>query len=77
MHAFGCLQEPTFAWWVKTVLRRRNRIISKVNKKYWRTTRKYGVRVPKFVQEALQLDEINGNTLWRDAINKEMSKIGT
>ena len=22
----------------------------------------------------VQLDEINGNTLWRDAINKEMSK---
>ena len=69
--------EPAFAWWVKTVLRRRNRIISKVKKKYWRTTHKYGVRVPKSVQEALQLDEINGNTLWRDAINKEMSKIGT
>ena len=66
--------EPAFAWWVKTVLRRRNRIISKVKKKYWRTTHKYGVRVPKSVQEALQLDEINGNTLWRDAINKEMSK---
>ena len=68
--------EPAFAWWVKTVLRRRNRIISKVKKKYmyWRTTHKYGVRVPKSVQEALQLDEINGNTLWRDAIKKEMSK---
>ena len=74
----NCIQDgPAFAWWVKTVLRRRNRIISKVKKKYWRTTHKYGVRVPKSVQEALQLDEINGNTLWRDAINKEMSKIGT
>ena len=66
--------EPAFAWWVKPVLRRRNRIISKVKKKYWRTTHKYGIRVPKSVQEALQLDEINGNTLWQDAINKEMSK---
>ena len=41
--------EPAFAWWVKPVLRRRNRIISKVKKKYWRTTHKYGIRVPKSV----------------------------
>ena len=52
-------EEPAFAWWVKTVLRRRNRTTSKVKKKCWRTTHKYGVRVPKSVQEALQLDEIN------------------
>ena len=66
--------EPAFAWWVKQVLRRRNRIISKVKKKYWRTTHKYGVRVPKTWEEALELDRQNGNNLWRDAINKEMSK---
>lgn len=67
-------EEPAFAWWVQTVLRRRNRIISKVKKKYWRTTHKYGVRVPKTWEEALQLDQENGNNLWRDAINKEMAK---
>ena len=67
-------EEPAFAWWVKSVLRRRNRIISKVKSKYWRTTHKYGIRVPKSVKEALQLDQINGNTMWQDAINKEMSK---
>ena len=69
-------EEPAFVLWVKSVLRRHNSIVSKVKKKYWRTTHKHGVRVPtsKSVQEALQLDEINGNTLWRDAINKEMSK---
>ena len=66
--------EPAFVWWVKHVLRRRNRIISKVKKKYWRTTHKYGVRVPKTWEEALDLDRQNGNNLWRDAINKEMSK---
>ena len=69
-------EEPAFVLWVKSVLRRHNSIVSKVKKKYWRTTHKHGVRVPtsKSVQEALQLDEINGNTLWQDAINKEMSK---
>ena len=56
-------EEPAFAWWVKSVLRRRNRIISKVKKKYWRTTHKHGVRVPKTWEEALELDRQNGNNL--------------
>ena len=68
-------EEPAFKWWVKEVLRRRNRIISKVKAKYWRTTHKYGIRVPKSVDEALQLDRENGNTLWYDAIQKEMKNV--
>jgi len=39
-------EEPAFAWRVKTVLRKRGRIIEKV-KKYWRsTTHKDGLEVP-------------------------------
>jgi hypothetical protein len=45
-----------------------------VKKKYWRTTHKYGIQVPKTVKEALQFDRENGNTYWADAIKKEMSK---
>ena len=48
------VDEPAFAWWVPHVLRRRNRIISKVKTKYWRTTHKFGVQLPKTVEEALQ-----------------------
>ena len=36
---------------------------------------KFGVRVPRNVNEALILDKENGNTLWKDAIKKEMTKI--
>jgi len=67
--------EPAFAWWVKDVLRKRNRIISKVKSKYWTTSTKFGIRLPKTVEEALRLDTENGNTFWRDAIEKEMKKI--
>ena len=49
-------------------------MINKVKKKYWRTTHKYGIRVPKTIKEALQLDKEDGNTYWADAIKKEMSK---
>ena len=66
--------EPTFAWWVDFVLRRRNRRINQVKRKYWKTTHKYGVRLPKTVDEALRLDKQNGDKQWENAIKKEMGK---
>ena len=33
---------------------------------------KFGIQVPYSVKHALQLDKENGNTLWKDAIQKEM-----
>jgi hypothetical protein len=64
--------EPAFAWWVPYVMKKRVAIISKVKSKYWQKTHKYGVRVPKNVHEAREIDNKNGNTLWRDAISMEM-----
>ena len=43
--------------------------------KYWERTHKFGLRVPKSVREAFEIDEENGDNLWRDAINKEMPKL--
>ncbi len=34
-----------------------------------------GIRVPRTCKEALDIDRANGNTLWKDAIDKEMAKI--
>ena len=70
----GIDQEPAFRWWVPYELRKRERIINKVKTKYWRTTHKYGVRLPKSVADAVRIDRENGNTFWQDALNKEMSK---
>ena len=36
---------------------------------------KYGIEIPRNVKEALIMDERNGNTLWADAIMKEMSAL--
>ena len=36
---------------------------------------KYGVRVPKSVPHAIQLDEENGNIFWQDAIKAEMDSL--
>jgi Reverse transcriptase (RNA-dependent DNA polymerase) len=67
-------KEPAFHWWLPHTLRKRNRIIKKIKAKYWRVTHKFGIRLPKSVDEALRIDVENGNTLWRDAIEKEMAK---
>ena len=69
------LEEPAFAWWAKDVLRRRNRIISKVKSRYWKTTHKFGFKLPHSVEEALKIDEETGTDYWRNAIEKEMSKV--
>ena len=36
---------------------------------------KYGIDIPSTVEEAHKMDEKNGNTLWGDAINKELSSV--
>ena len=68
-------EEPAFAWWVLYTLRKRNRIIAKLKSKYWIRTHKYGIKIPKNVCEARQFDLENSNTLWWDAICKEMRNV--
>ena len=57
------------------LLRRSNIIIVKLKAKYWRTTHNFGTWVPKYVDEALAIDNGNGNKLWYTAIQKEMKSI--
>ena len=68
-------EEPAFAWWVPHVIRKRAAILAKVKSKYWQTTHKYGIEMPKSAQHAQELDAKNGNTLWWDAIVDEMRTI--
>jgi len=36
---------------------------------------KYGVEIPQYVAHAYELDALHGNTLWQDAIKKEISSL--
>jgi hypothetical protein len=67
--------EPAFAWWVHHILKKRNRIIAAVTKRYHNHTHKFGIQVPKTWDEAVKLDEGNSNTLWQDTIRKEMNNV--
>ena len=66
---------PAFAWWVPYTLKKREAIIAKVKSKYWERTHKFGIRIPKSVPEARQIDKDNQNTLWWDAICMEMKNV--
>ena len=74
--ARGIHKEPAFAWWVPYTLRKRTAILAAVKKRIRKTTHKYGIEVPKDVRHAFELDRQNGNTLWRDALQKEMVNVG-
>jgi hypothetical protein len=65
-------EEPAFAWWVPHTIRKRDRIISKVKSKYWKRTHKFGIRLPKTVDEALRFDMEDGTEIWQKAVKKEM-----
>ena len=67
--------KPPFAWWIKKVLKKRDRIITKTARKYWQKTHKYGLRIPHTVKEAIEIDKENGDTLWWDAILQEMKNL--
>lgn len=64
--------EPAFAWWVKHTLRRRDRVVKRIKSKYWERTHKYGLRIPKSIKEAQEIDAENGDTMWMDAVRLEM-----
>ena len=70
--AQGLEDEPAFHWWIPATLNHMRRILKKVKKKYWRTTHKYGIKLPHSVEEALKIDQATNTTFWKDAIEKEL-----
>jgi len=64
--------EPAFAWWVQSVLNKRNRIINKVKS---RIKIKNGIKIPSAIYEAEKLDKENNNSLWKEAIEKELNGV--
>ena len=67
--------EPAFAWWVPYTLKKRDRIVAAVNSRVKRVTHKYGVEIPRTINEAYAIDKKNGDTSWRNAIDKEMGNL--
>mgnify|MGYP001272535206 CR=1 FL=1 len=74
--ARGIADEPAFIWWVPYTLRKRDIILSAVNKRIRKTTHKYGIELPTDAEHGHKIDAKNGNTFWRDSIDLEMRNNG-
>ena len=53
-------------------MKKKERIITKIKMKYWQTTHKFGIEIPKSVEHALLIDQQMGTNYWCKAIKKEM-----
>ena len=60
---------PAFIWWVDTILKQGQRIISKVAKRQRIKTHKYGLEVPRSLQDAIRIDNSfePPQRFWKDA----------
>ena len=67
--------EPAFSSWVPYVTKKKERILVAVNRRYHKTTHKFGFEIPKTVKRALEIDDETKTTLWRNAIQKEMQNV--
>jgi hypothetical protein len=66
---------PDFVLWAPHVLKKRTRIIATITKRYHKRTHKFGIEVPKIWDDCVRLDKENDNTLWQDAVSKEMNNV--
>ena len=58
-------RQPAFNWWVRKVLKRRDRMIGRLQTLRCRKGRmKFGIDIPGTVEQAIRLDKANGSTLW-------------
>jgi hypothetical protein len=73
--AHKIVSEPAFAWWVPYTLKKRERIIAAVNKRFTLRSHKFGIELPRSVQDALAIDAATHTTYWRDAIALEIKNV--
>ncbi len=70
--------KPGFNWWVLHTLMKRDSIVALVKKRsatYLKCTYKFGIECPKTVEDALELDKRNSNTMLANAIAKELKNV--
>ena len=69
------VSEPAFQWWVPYTLKKRDRIIKAMKKRYFRKMEKFGLELPKTVKRALEIDKETGTRFWEEAIRKEVATV--
>ena len=49
--------EPAFVWWIKKVLKKRDRILSKTSRRNRQNTHKYRLLIPHRVKESIDIEK--------------------
>ena len=57
------------------MIKKKNRIIAKIKSKYWIRTHKFGIEIPKSMEDAKRINRANHNTNWWGSICKEMNNV--
>ena len=60
------------------MFKKRDSIIVSIRKwqtRYLKSSHKFGIELSKTVEKAYAPDDKNGNTLWADAVSKEMENV--
>jgi hypothetical protein len=63
---------PAFAWWVPHTLKKCHHIVKAIKTCYWKRTHKFGIHLPKTVDEAYDFDHESGTDYWHKVIQKEI-----
>ena len=69
------VEEPAFRWWVPYTLKKRDRIIKAMGKQFYRKLEKFGLKAPRNMKEALEIDRETGTSFWSKAIQKEVQAV--
>eukprot|EP00980_Cylindrotheca_fusiformis_P018168 scaffold5886_cov93-Cylindrotheca_fusiformis.AAC.2 len=69
------IEEPAFKWWAPYMLKKRDRIIKAVKRRFHRKNEKFGLEIPNSVKRALEIDKETGTKYWEAALAKEMKNI--
>ncbi len=65
---YGLENEPAFKWWIRPTIKHKELFICATKARYASRTHKFGIHVPRTVQEALDIDRNTKTTFWQDAI---------
>jgi hypothetical protein len=74
--ARGIADEPAFVCWLPYTLRKQEEILSAVKSRIRKVTHKYGINISTSLEHAYVIDKKNGDSFWKNAIDKEMHNVG-
>jgi hypothetical protein len=74
--ARGIDNEPAFAWWVQSTIRRRNAILSAVKARCQKKTHKFGIELPTSIIHARELDRVMKTTSGWGHYKRKCSTLG-